>query len=326
MFCRKCGKEVKSDDRCCTHCGASLLPTDQKQERSGSFWSTAGDISQSNEKRSKETGDRVNSVVFHNEPTNADSPKQPNDSFFHVPDKHTHDSNPKTMRVDDPPVGDKTHSTSPLKVKNSSSASVREKSTSVGKGITKRKKRFNIGRKHAVFAICAAVLILIGATTGVLLMLNNDHQPVDSPSKQAESALDAVLAAPISEVETEGEETPAFLSEMEDQNGYEILSFEETDDGAVATLKVYAPDLYSVAKQLDSELSYETEEEMLAAIDLAIKNAPTVERQVELNFEKTDEGYQPILTDEFLDVYYGGVFRLYKEMLTESVNRSEGNQ
>lgn len=141
--------------------------------------------------------------------------------------------------------------------------------------------------------------------------------PVDETpeeAKGAKEALDNILSVLEEEPEDATEEIPDFLVETEERNGYEILSFEETETGAIATLRVYAPDLYGIAKELD-QTTYTDEAELLAAINAAVKDAELVEKQITLEFEKTDDGYVPIITSEFLDALYGGVFRLYDDLI-----------
>ena len=105
------------------------------------------------------------------------------------------------------------------------------------------------------------------------------------------------------------------MEAIDERSGYSAVSFEATDSGAVATVKVYAPDLYNAVKKLDSDGVKRTEEELVAALEDAIKNAEIIEKEIKLEFTKTEDGYIPVLTSEFLDALYGGVFRLYDELL-----------
>ena len=143
---------------------------------------------------------------------------------------------------------------------------------------------------------------------------NDSEQNIQS----ADIALENVLEAPILEVNIEGIETPAFLSSIESRNGYEIISFEKTLDGAIAILRVYAPDVYSVAKTLDSDNTYTNEDTLMTALDNAIKSAPIREKEVNLEYELTEDGYVPVLTAEFLDAYYGGIYQLRNEIIADA--------
>lgn len=143
-------------------------------------------------------------------------------------------------------------------------------------------------------------------------------------AETAENALGQVLEAPILEVNTDGIETPAFLYSIESRNGYELLSFEKTNGGAVATMRVFAPDVYSVAKDLDSSNTYTNADILMNQLDSALRTAPLVEKQVVVEYILTKEGYVPVLTVEFLDAYYGGIYQLRDEMIADAAAEAEG--
>ena len=137
-----------------------------------------------------------------------------------------------------------------------------------------------------------------------------------------EETLDVVLYVP----EEQAEEEPDFLKEIEKRNGYEVISYEAVENGYSAVLRVYAPDVYGVAKKVDAYAPISDQEMLLQVLTEEMKEAQIVEREVELSFVETGDGYEPILTDEFMDAYYGGIIRLYEEMLAEAINRAEGGQ
>ena len=161
-------------------------------------------------------------------------------------------------------------------------------------------------------------------TVGICLLLFIVCSPASQyangefSAESAANVLDQVLEAPILEVNTEGVETPAFLYSIDSRNGYEILSFEKTQTGAVATLRVFAPDVYGVANNLDSGNTYTDTNALMDALDSALKTAPIVEKQVAVEYILTDEGYAPILTAEFLDAYYGGIYQLRDEAIANA--------
>ncbi len=131
---------------------------------------------------------------------------------------------------------------------------------------------------------------------------------------EAKEGLDEVLSILTQPQEGETEQEPDFLTETDKLNGYEIISFKITNKRAIAVLRVYAPDLYSIAKELDKN-TYDDEAELMAAINEAVKEAEIVEKEVTLEFNITEDGYSPVISSEFLDALYGGVFRLYDELL-----------
>lgn len=182
-------------------------------------------------------------------------------------------------------------------------------------GETKKRGFANtfVWKKWMTVATCCTVglcLLLCVVCSPTFRFANSEFS-----AESAANVLDEVLEAPILEVNTEGIETPAFLYSIESRNGYEILSFEKTETGAVATIRVFAPDVYGVAKNLDSSHTYTDANILMDALNNALKTAPIVEKQVVIEYILTDEGYAPILTAEFLDAYYGGIYHLRDEAI-----------
>lgn len=173
-----------------------------------------------------------------------------------------------------------------------------------------------VWKKWMTIAACCTTIIcllLFVVCSGSLQFTNGKYS-----TESAENVLEQVLEDPILEVDTEGIETPAFLYSIESRNGYEILSFEKTQTGAVATMRVFAPDVYGVAKNLDSSNTYTDANTLMDALDSALKTAPIVEKQVVVEYILTDNGYAPILTAEFLDAYYGGIYQLRDEVIANA--------
>ena len=50
-----------------------------------------------------------------------------------------------------------------------------------------------------------------------------------------------------------------------------------------------------------------------------LKKASVIVSEEDLQFRLVDGKYQPILTDSFLDAYYGGIFRLREEWIASMV-------
>lgn len=176
--------------------------------------------------------------------------------------------------------------------------------------------RIFVWKQWMTIAACCTTVICIllwVVCSGPLQSANSKYS-----AESAENVLEQVLEAPILEVDTEGIETPAFLCSIESRNGYEILSFEKTQAGAIATMRVFAPDVYGVAKNLDSSNTYTDANALMDALDNALKTAPIVEKQVIIEYILTDQGYAPILTVEFLDAYYGGIYRLRDEAIANA--------
>ena len=172
-------------------------------------------------------------------------------------------------------------------------------------------------KKWMTIAACCTttICLLLWVVCSGSLKFSNDKSSVEV----AESAMEQILEAPILAVDAEGAETPEFLRTIESRNGYEILSFEKTQTGAVATMRVFAPDVYTVAQKLDSSNTYTDANALMDELDYALKIAPIVEKQVMIEYFITDEGYTPVLTAEFLDAYYGGIYQLRDEKIAHAV-------
>lgn len=165
--------------------------------------------------------------------------------------------------------------------------------------------------KKTIIAMVASAILLISVTV-ILVSCDwfNTEEPIDV---QVEKALQEVLNVAMSG----DENSDGLLTETESRNGFEVLSCEKTDIGVSVTIKVYSPDLYTVAKEIDENYTFETKEELKVVLVEAINKAQIVEQVVTIEFEKTEDGYRPLLTEEFFDAYYGGVLKLLSEMMAE---------
>ena len=187
-------------------------------------------------------------------------------------------------------------------------------------------------QKKQVIIIVALVAVVVLSLVLVLTLFNNEptendglhpssatsiNKPSENGSsiviniQKVESTLDSVLV--VLDEGTTNE--PTFLSIIDNKNDYEILAVEETESGIIAIIKVVSPDLYNIAKKLDSDGAVRTEEELFVAISNEVANADLIETQIEMEFILTEDGLSPVITSTFLDALYGGVFRLYDDIL-----------
>ena len=157
----------------------------------------------------------------------------------------------------------------------------------------------------AIIGIIAAIAI-VGALCIKEWLANTNERPVE---EQAKEALESVMGSAV----LADEEPDELLVATESRSGYEVLSYSETDTGVLVTFLVYAPDLYTVVKDIDENHAFETDEELRQALIDATKEAPLVEREVTLEFSLVDGEYIPLLNFEFFDAYYGGIFKLLNE-------------
>ncbi len=148
------------------------------------------------------------------------------------------------------------------------------------------------------------LVLVAGIIIGIVLL----KRP--TPEEQAKVSLASALTVPSIFPE---DNTPELIHQVEEKNGYELISLKENDHYLVGNFRVFAPDLYSVAKNVDKTNpdSADLEETILNELS----SAPVVEKEVSLIFERTEDGLSPILTSDFIDAYYGGAYRLYQEYL-----------
>lgn len=171
-------------------------------------------------------------------------------------------------------------------------------------------------------AICAVVLV-IGILVLVLCMEQDSDPKITMTKDQALQQLNTALAAADSSPD---EGAPAFLEELDNRNGYEILNLTEQEQTYVVTVRVYAPDVYSVAHKLDAEEGDFTAEELADRILTEMKTCAIAEKEVQIEYHLQDEQYVPVLTEEFVDAYYGGVLQLYEEAFEMLIGGEETAQ
>lgn len=171
--------------------------------------------------------------------------------------------------------------------------------------------------KKKVLIIGIFVIFLIIAIVTICFVAQNV-----TSKKEAMNALNTRLSMPKTLVE--GEETPATIQYIEESSNYTVLSFKQHFDGtATAKIKVSALDLYTVVRELDSTKTQLNNDQLEMLILQGLKDAKRVETEMTLTFVKKNGVYQPQLTSEFLDAYYGGAFRLYEELLLEYVKEKQ---
>lgn len=121
----------------------------------------------------------------------------------------------------------------------------------------------------------------------------------------------------------DGEKEPDFISFMEGKSSYEIISMDKDGELITAKVKVKSLDLYTVIKNFDGQGQNMSGSEMDRLIIEELKSAQMLETEHELQFELVNGKYQPVLTESFLDAYYGGIIRLRQEQLQAIVGEEE---
>lgn len=152
----------------------------------------------------------------------------------------------------------------------------------------------------------------------------NDDGSVDEEEKVV---LDIRLDRDVAMIEMAygEEEKPTYLEKVEELQSYKILSAEQDGDIINATVLVSAPDLYTIAKNLEVEGEL-TEEKINAALVEALKTATPVETEVKLIYQKINGVWEAALTEEFADAYTGGLLRLCEEYRNEVLGGADNEE
>lgn len=342
MKCLKCGKESNTGEPYCAFCGQKLPRMDPFHD--------LGDLSSTKMETAEKLLEASRSSKAFNVSEDANCFANPGD----LSGERTTVRNSTEKSVDQQPQYEAMGKTGFAKLGDLSDSSAEHRNVSADKNSNNKLGNMHVnhkseerskerktdktdhcdvsGKQHAktgtfskkkwtALAACLAIVMLLVICAPIIgAMLKS---VVETDEEQAVAALDDMLDIPINEINTEGIETPAFLIDIEERNGYEILKFEKTESGAVALILVYAPDVYGVAKELDANGTFSSEADLSVALSQALQNAPIIEKQVSIYYTLTENGYVPNLTAEFLDAYYGGVYRLRDEIMSETA-KTEG--
>ena len=183
-------------------------------------------------------------------------------------------------------------------------------------------------KNSKIIIVIAALVIIAAVVIGSILLIKGKPNTDDAtetttstdstpPNAENDQTLKGQAQRAIQELldfsAEDDKEQDELLTEAESRSGFEVLSCEETETGAVATVRVYAPDLYAVAKELDENNQFDNEEEMRKAVIEAVAKAEIIEQEVLLEYVMTENGLEPVLSMEFIDAYYGGIFKLLAE-------------
>lgn len=149
-------------------------------------------------------------------------------------------------------------------------------------------------KRRALFVAVIAVLLLLSAFTGC------KKQVTEFQLQEGFSlAIDAVVATV--------DDPTGLIKEFEKRSAFTLQGYEETENGVIATYKVNAPDMTEIAQRAENG-EFEDVEALKAAVLAELETADTVETEVTVEFEKNGPLYTPVLTEAFLDAYFGGAF------------------
>lgn len=178
-------------------------------------------------------------------------------------------------------------------------------------------------RKTACVIVAAVTTLVVAAFVLVGCSLFNKDEPIEEQIPDIETQVYGALNDALNEAMSDDESSDELLTGTDNRNGFEVISYRETETGVVATLRVYAPDLCTVVEEIDENYVFETEEELRKVLIEAIEKADIVEQEVTIEFEKTEFGYEPIITIELIDAYYGGILKFYNETITNMQKEDE---
>lgn len=182
--------------------------------------------------------------------------------------------------------------------------------------------------KQTIRILCivavAILLIVTGIVLAVVLPKVKEEINENQESNISGEMLETVITGFISDLKAPGTEDPTFLTEMERSTTVSVKSFEEEDEGFVtAQVVISAPDLYSITKEVEI-LGALTEEQMDAELTKRIKNATPKEQEITVYFAQMEDGtWKPVVTETFLDTYYGGAWRLRQEALEQYFEKED---
>ena len=169
--------------------------------------------------------------------------------------------------------------------------------------------------KKAIFmsVIIYIILFLCGCTN-------------DSSNKSSSSVDENMLVSSLSQALNnasnivEDEKIPEYIAYLEEKSTFEVISADNSNDTTInSKIKITAPDLYSTINKIKSEMDTIDENQFDKTILDELKKASVIVSEEDLQFKFVDGKYQPILTDSFLDAYYGGIFRLREEWIASMV-------
>ncbi len=166
-------------------------------------------------------------------------------------------------------------------------------------------------KKILIFIALSVAVVLIAGMIALHFLLKNHNGSVSLKTLQTS------LEDAISPIQDPSEDVPDFLQEMEDRAGYEVISIDEEKDGSVrATVQVYAPDLYNTIRELDAQ-NFSDTSEMDKAVTAKIQEADILKKEVSIIFTQEDGVWVPVLTDIFIDAYYGGLLTYRQELFEQ---------
>jgi len=177
-------------------------------------------------------------------------------------------------------------------------------------------------KKLTVILLCMILLLTGCKSKAPSNPPKTPPKPTEPKIVVSEQVLQTQLLSTLAAAEDDTEQTPGYILEMDARRTVKVLSFQQVaNDHVDAVVSVASPDLYGVIKALESE-SFESEEDIDAALTEGVKAAELISKEVTLAFY-WDEEWEPSLTDEFMDACYGGILTLRQEYYAQNAEGVE---
>ena len=108
----------------------------------------------------------------------------------------------------------------------------------------------------------------------------------------------------------------SYLAELSERSSYHVVEYARQGRVVTAQISVTAPDMYTVAKSLEN-VTFSSQEDANAQLIHAMDAVRMVDCQVELQFYLSGQKWVPMLTETFVDAYYGGLMTYRTEYIAE---------
>ncbi len=136
-------------------------------------------------------------------------------------------------------------------------------------------------------------------------------------NKVVEKTLNAAVNGAIDAAVDGNEDISRVADEMQSNVELKVLSSSISEDGMTATCLVTAPDLTEFIGSFDIN-DYPNMEALCDAVIAAISDAPKTEKEITIGFQSTEDGYELLALDSFLNAYFGGGIDILEDLQDQS--------
>lgn len=178
------------------------------------------------------------------------------------------------------------------------------------RGTNKRKNSKNRKNKIILISVLVALCIVLAVVIGVIVHLSAPEK-VDT----SENGMDKIISTAWEESKTELENTPEFVSRLENKSSFDVKDVQDDGEGHyTVTVDVEAPDISQALQDYQDSISDKapSKEEMDKEICNIIDNAEMKNSKFTLTVIEVDGEYDVRFSDGFIDAMYG--YSLAKSM------------